>query len=394
MNNNTQCMARKNMKQGINTQCSYQRKYEEYCGFHKTKRLRIDEPLPLNYKNYIKNLPIDSKPNQKLPPLKLKNNIEILDNDASSRLITLNDYMTGVHLKTKVTDLKYSLIYYNQASYGKKGELIDRLSKHFNQIIFYQPHINKIELIQRTYRQYVKYKIFKIRGPGFFDRSICINDYDFYSCEDKMDIDNKYFISYRDNKNFVYCFDARSLLKLNEHSNGQLPINPYNLLEMPISVIENASNIIEQLKKNKLFNDFEEVKMTPEQQHRDKIVKIFHKLDELDNHTKPECFTKLTLKNLNRFYDGLYDIWYYRAGLSDKLRNDIVPGNNLFKLSQAQLSHYKDKRKVQSIIIGVIDRLISSATNRSDQILGSLYVLTALSDVSYECGQANQFLLQ
>ena len=45
-------MARKNMKHGINTQCSYQRKYEEYCGFHKTKRLRIDEPLPLNYKNY------------------------------------------------------------------------------------------------------------------------------------------------------------------------------------------------------------------------------------------------------------------------------------------------------------------------------------------------------
>lgn len=395
MYNNNQCMARKNMKNGINTQCSYKTKHGEYCGFHKNKRLRIDEPLPINYKNYLKNLPIDAKKSpKKLPPLKLKSDIKIMDNQISSSLITMNDYMRGAHLKALVKDLRYTLTYYNQPSYGKKIDLIDRLSKYFNQIIIYQPHLDKIIMIQRNYRKYLNNKILKVRGPGYFDRARCVNDYDFYTCEDKTEIDNKYFISYQDNKNFIFCYDVRSLVKLTENNEGKMPINPYNLTEFPISVMENVTYIIDQLKKSKKYEDFEEPNMTPEQLHKDKIVKVFHKLDELDNHTKSEWFTKLTLKSLNKFYCSLYDIWNYRAGLTNKIRNDIVPGNNLFKLSHNQISHYKDRKKVQSIIIGVIDKLISSAENRSDKILGSLYVLTALSEVSKECGQANQFLLQ
>lgn len=394
MYNNTQCMARKNITDGINTQCSYKRKFNEFCGFHKTRRLRIDEALPLDYKNYLKNFPNSNNVIQKIPALKLKKNIKIIDNNESNQLITLDNYMRGVHVKALVKDLRYTLSYYNQPSHGKKQELLEQLSKYFNNIVVYQPNIDKIIMIQRYYRKYLNNKILKIRGPGFFDRKICLNDYDFYTCVDKMEIDNAYFISYQDNKNFVYCFDIRSLIKLNEHSDGKIPINPYNLSEIPISLIENTLYIIKQLKQNNQYEDFEEPEMTPEQLHKDKIIKIFHKLDELDNHTKPDWFTKLTLKNLNKFYNILYDIWYYRAGLTDKLRNCIVPGNNLFKLSQAQLLHYKDRKKVQSIILGVMDRLIISAETRSDRVLGSLYVLTALSEVSHECGQANQFLLQ
>lgn len=394
MYNKNQCMARKNMKNGINTQCSYKQRFGEYCGFHKDKRLRIDEPLPLNYKSYLKNFVHPSKPVQKLPALKLKTNIKIIDNEISTKLITLDDYMRGTHLKSLVKDLRYTLAHYNQPTYGIKSDLIDRLSKYFNKIVIYQPHLDKIIKIQRNYRKYLNNKILKVRGPGYFDRKICLNDYDFYTCEDKIEIDAKYFISYMDDKNFIYCFDVRSLIKLNENSNGKIPINPYNLNEIPISVMENAEYIINQLKTKSQYEDFEEQEMTSEQLHRDKIIKVFHKLDELDNHTKSEWFTKLSIKNLFKFYNSLHDIWVYRAGLTDKIRNDIVPEGNLFKLSHNQIANFKDKKKVQNILIGIIDKLISSAEVRSDRVLGSLYVLTALSEVSKECGQANQFLLQ
>lgn len=385
------CMARKNTGDGINIQCGYKRKYGHYCGFHKDKRLRVDQPLPHNYKSYIKNLlnePI------KKPALKLKNKIEIINNNDINKIISVNDYLRGVHLKCLVKDIRYTLSYYGQPITGKKSVLLNRLSRYFNEIIIYEPHLDKIKIIQRNYRKYLNRKLLRVKGPGYFDRTLCVNDYDFYTCQDKEEIEGKYFISYKDHKNFIYCFDVRSLQKLIHNSNGQIPINPYSLSEFPVSLLANIEHIVDHLTKNNEYEEFDEPEMTAEQLHRDKIVSVFHKLDELDNHTKSDWLTKLTLKNLNKFYNGLIEIWTFRAGLTDEIRNAIVPGGQLFNLNQTQLSHIKNRKKVQSIIVDVIDKLISSAEVRSDRVLGSLYVLTALSEVSKECAQSNQFLLQ
>lgn len=385
------CMARKNTGDGINSQCCYKRKYGQYCGFHKDKRLRIDQPLPHNYKNYLKNL--SNEPNKK-PALRLKTKVEIINNNDINKIISVNDYLRGVHLRSLVKDIKYTLSYYGQPTTGKKAVLLDRLSRYFNEIIIYEPHMDKIKMIQRNYRMHLSRKLLRVRGPGYFDRKLCVNDYDFYTCQDKEEIEDKYFISYKDHKNFIYCFDVRSLQKLIQNSNSQIPINPYSLSEFPVNVLANIEHIINHLTQNGQYEDFDEPEMTAEQLHRDKIVSVFHKLDELDNHTKTEWFTKLTTKSLNKFYHSLIDIWTYRAGLTDTIRDAIVPGGQLFKLNQTQLSHIKSRKKVQSIIIDVIDKLISSAEVRSDRVLGSLYVLTALSEVSKECAQANQFLFQ
>jgi hypothetical protein len=384
-------MARKNLSGNINLQCSYKRKYGEYCGVHKNNRLRIDETLPSKYKNYAKNT--DTLDVIKKPALKLKNNLNILSKE-SSRLITMNDFQRGFHLKSLVKDLRYSLAEYKLSIIGKKEDLVNRLSEYFSILVEYEPYINDIIKIQRFYRKYKIKKIFNVRGPGYFDRDLCINDYDFFTCDDKNEIDNDYFISYIDHNKNIYCFDTRSVIKLLENSKDNKPINPYNLVPFPISFIDNTHNIINLLHEKKVYNDIEAVKMTKEQLHRDKIVKVFQKLDDLDNHTKIEWFTNLTHKNLIKLYYSLADIWNYRAGLSDHLRECIVPGGNLFKVSVNQLQLLKDKNKIQSIILKVIEKLVDSADDKSDRILGSLYVLTALSEVSKECAEANAFLMQ
>lgn len=387
-------MARKNRGTGINIQCSYKKKFGNYCGFHKDVRLRIDQPLPPDYKTYKKHITKQQDEEViKKPAFKLKHKIEIIDNQQTNRLITIEQYLTGVHMKCSIKDLRYCLHHYEQPITGSKADLIKRLSKYFNEIIIYQPHIAKILTIQRKYRQYLEQKILNVRGPGFFDRDVCMNDYDFYTCQDKSEIEQKYFISYKDNNNLIFCFDIRSLQKLVDNAQGIIPINPYNLMEIPIDLLTNVNNIIDYLKKHDDFEPFEEPDMTPQQIHRDKIISVFHKLDELDNHTRSEWFTNLTLKNLNKFYHNLIEIWTFRAGLTNEMRNCIVPGDNLFEMSQTELSYIKDRKKVHMIIINVIDKLISSAESRSDKILGSLYVLTALSEVSKECAKANNFLL-
>jgi hypothetical protein len=335
------------MSGGINLQCSYKRKFGEYCGFHKNNSLRIDKPLPSNYKNYTKK--VDILDFKKKPALKLKNNITILNKDTSSRLITLNDFQRGSHLKSLVKDLRYSLAEYKLPISGKKNDLINRLSTYFTAIVEYQPYINDIVKIQRFYRQNKIKKIFNTRGPGYFDRNLCINDYDFFTCDDKNEIDNDYFISYIDHNKNIYCFDARSIIKLLENSKNNEPINPYNLAPFPKSLIKNTHNIIDTLHEKNMYSEIEGIKMTKEQLHRDNIIKVFQKLDDLDNHTKIEWFTTLTHKKLIKLYYSLADIWTYRAGLSDHLRECIVPGGNLFKISVNQLQLLKDKKKIQSI---------------------------------------------
>jgi hypothetical protein len=390
------CMARKNMGSGINTQCSYKHKYGQYCGFHKTTRLRIDEPLPANYKLYLKKIK-ESGPHIKKLTYKLK----IIHSDnivntslQSNHLITLKNYMRGIHLKSLVKDLKYTLDYYKLSTQGKKQELINRLDKYFSILVVYNPHIDKITFLQKTIRKFLKQKHIKLKGPGYINRSLCINDYDFYTCDNKMDIVDEYFISYEDDKKFVYCFDIRSLQKLIETTKHELPINPFSMLPIPIKLIINNQHIIDDLKKKNIYIEFDEPDMSPEQLHHDKIHRLFHQLDELDNHTNSEWFVNLTVYKLKLFYNHLYEIWTIRADLTNEIRNRIVPNGPLFKMSINQVNLLKSKKKIQNIVMNIIQRLIESALTRSDNILGSLYVLTALSEVSTACSQAHPWLLQ
>lgn len=392
----TLCMARKNLGNGINTQCSYRRKFDDYCGIHRKYRFRIDEPLPNNYKNNYKTLKtLSDKPKilkYKLNSISKQKLVE--SKQVGPKLVTLDDYLRGSHTKSLIKDLRYTLSYYNQPTTGKKQELINRLTYYFNTLVIYSPEINKIILLQRKIKEFIKLKHIKLRGPGFICRKKCSNDYDFFTCDDKMDIDSDYFISYKDNDNFIYCFDVRSLQKLIDTSNVEIPINPFSMKPLSLEVIKNNKQIIDDLKKKNIYQDFDEPYMTPEQKHKDKILRIFQEINELGNYTLPVWFSNLSLYRLRVLYNNLYEIWMMRADLTDEIRNRIVPTGPLFKLSISQVNTFKSKKKVQNIILDCIQRLISSAEQNSDKILGSLYVLTALSEVSKDCAQAHPWLLQ
>ena len=61
-------------------------------------------------------------------------------------------------------------------------------------------------------RKHVVTLTMKLRGPGLYDRKVCVNDKDFFTLEPINEIDIYDFFSFKDEKDFIYGFDLNSLI--------------------------------------------------------------------------------------------------------------------------------------------------------------------------------------
>lgn len=374
--NSDRCMARKNLTTLINVQCSYKQKYGDYCGIHKNKRLRIDEPLTPNLSNKNSSKPF------KMGKLK------------EGKLLTIDDYHRSLHKVALSRDLKYTLNYYKLSTVGCKTDLITRLGHYFKTYSKYWYEMDKIIYLQYRIRKYLKQQRIKKHGIGLYKKQLCVNDYDFYTCESKNSIDDDYFISYQDDYGIIYWFDIRSLSKLMSYTQlSDDVINPFSTKPIPLLVLVNCMGMIQKLEKNNTFEPLPELKLTKSQQHNSKIFTIFQKLNFLDNYVNHEWFTILSNYKLRIFYHSLYDIWVHRANLTPEIRHRICPKGDPFTHSLHQISIINRKRKLQDICLDTIEKLIDTALVASDRVLGSMYVITALTDVSSECALAYPWLV-
>ena len=95
---------------------------------------------------------------------------------------------------------------------------------------------------------------------------------------------------------------------------------------------------------------------------------------------------------LKNFYKHLEDIWNYRAELTIDQQLKIVPGGNVLKYPIQYLNNIKQIRKLQTLVLDEIDKLISSSDYESDCSTGAYYVLIALCEVSSTCANSMPWL--
>ena len=148
-----------------------------------------------------------------------------------SIVITFHEYQRdNIEFKQyKLPELKQMAKYNKLTQSGTKATLVQKLDRFF-----------KTHLAARTIQKMVRGRFVHLcfhlhyRGNAFVDRTLCVNETDFFTMEPLNNIPFQQFFSYTDNHAFTYGFDIQSLILL--HRAKEKLINPYNRVAFPEDV--------------------------------------------------------------------------------------------------------------------------------------------------------------
>ncbi len=136
--------------------------------------------------------------------IQLKIRYPILRNYSASEIL---------HLKTRVKDM------YDFALTGTKQKHIERITSFFKQI-------SSAIKIQKLARGRLVRHAHMLRGPARKDRSVCVNESDFYTLEPLADIPFSNFFSFMGEKGFIYGCELTSIVKYIQNKSHRVK-NPY-----------------------------------------------------------------------------------------------------------------------------------------------------------------------
>jgi len=377
-----------------NVQCSNKRKpNSEYCGKH------------INQKNLVR-----------FSQISLNNNIEIdiIQTNSINLINSINSINANNHKNHKnydnnyiytykdledfercddVDKLNYQIMVKTMKKYGLNNdikcendikEMYKIMMKYYikNNKYIDNDSINKIIKVQSIIRKFLVYR-----------KKKCINNSDFFTLENKYLINNLYYIGIKDENNFVYCFDIRSLSKLLENNS----INPYTTRQFTPKNLQRIKEKMDYLKIKDINTTFDFNKeLTEEQEFTNKMVKIFHKFDMLDNYTDHRWFSNLSLTQLKFLYRNLEKLWNYRSQLSQNQKYRIVQNGIAFDIPFFLINKLSEnnKKKLQIILLNEFERFADEGADINEKKLGVMLILTALVEVSHQAAIALPHLVQ
>jgi len=320
---------------------------------------------------------------QKIRPKKEPIHLEIITPN-NYHIIYKNNY-TVHEIKTQLKNNKLKLS-------GNKSELLDRLYQYFKSYKF-------VVLIQKFIRGYLQRKLISLRGIGFKKRDLCINKEDFLTMETMTQINTNQFFSYTASDNTTYGFNILSIYNIITKVKGH-PQNPYNREKIPNNIIQNIYEIIKIGKvlkqpieicipstNDNIMSDTKRVEM--------RALDIFQNINLLGNYSDSIWFLSLSRNQLFKLYGELFDIWNYRANLTDDIRFKICrPHGNPF--ISDRLNYYTDNNihQIQNKLLNIFEKMTNTGIDVDSKVLGAYYILAALTLVSANAAEAMHWLYQ
>ena len=290
----------------------------------------------------------------------------------------------------KIAFLKDICKSYKLKRSGNKEELNSRI---YNFLY----HSFNIIKIQKLWKTFILNKYNKLRGPARFNRKICINETDFFSLDELKNIPYKQFYSFMDNNNQIFGFDIISIHNLLFKFNKKAT-NPYNRQSFPTKIIDDIKRI--KILSN-FFNDkinfvIEEPEEIPKSKQLElRTVSLFHDIDNLGNYTDAKWFNSLNRVGMIRFIRELNDIWMYRAQLNINIKREICPPNgDPFRFFNIHSINSSNTEILKENILNIIEIFIKRGINNESKILGSNYVLCALTLVNTDAALSLPWLYQ
>ena len=322
-----------------------------------------------------------------------RSNSKILDKVSDEDFIVpkINEYDKLNTFNYNVKQLKAMCKHYKLKISGNKNELKKRISD-------YLVHSVQAITIQKIIRGYIVREYIKTHGPALFKKNECVNNTDFLTLDDLSDIPFSQFYSFRDKDDFLYGFDICSIYNLWKISKENTK-NPYNRNPFP----ENTFNNMKRMYKfGKLIGidtnitiDFEQPNQTPSQLLESQFMTLFQTIDELGFYTEYNWLWQLNRYRKVIFIRQLYDIWVYRANLTQEAKLQICPGNgNPFTgIYLGNLNNFTEFQ-ITDVIYRIVNNLVTSGHEQSNRWMGASLALTALTLVSQDAAESLPWLYQ
>ena len=226
-----------------------------------------------------------------------------------------------------------------------------------------------------------------------FCRHLITNSTDFAefsNIRDSKEISNYDFTSYVDDKGRHWGFHIASFKELLKNTNT----NPYSSTEIPEKVITNFKEFLHKIEKTKTI-EIKRVKITdPKIIIQQKCVKVFQRIDDLGQYTQCSWFLNLGLASLKELYKQVEDIWNYRAELKPEDKLKFVKDGEIFKKKVHEINAIKSRNQLRHILLDDFYRLVTEGNSKSDCQTGALWVLSAMTIVSYDARSAMSWLFQ
>ena len=345
----------------------------------------------------------------------------IMEDDPPTNLIILkpSEYEKLTSSKYSLAELRMLCGHYSIKKSGTKTDLTQRIYTFLKQTYF-------IRRIQRNFKNFLSKKYRKLSGPGYLQTTKCVNDTDFYTFDKISNIKPTELFTYLDNDNKIYGFHIASIFHLIVTSYPTIT-NPYNRNVMPSAIIRNlyekliygsliGFRVSIKLDDNDDDNDDDShssliqphsssivggggAMLSREKQEELFIVDLFQHINTLGNYSDSEWFIVLQRDELIRFIRHIYDIWHYRANLSQEMKQRISPPNgNPFVLHNAHVNlnviTLLTAAELRTICVSIIERMTRRGLSREDQCLGAFYVLATLTIVNQDARNALPWLYE
>ena len=322
---------------------------------------------------------------------KIKNNKLIKIDGKLDVIPGFKDYDWFTQYKYNLKQLKQISKEYKLKSTGNKEQLILRI------YTFLYSSYNAVK-IQKILRGCLQRKYDITHGPGYRNRKICSNTFDFLSMEELTNIPKEQFFSFKDEDNFIYGFDAISLQNLICKTDGIIK-NPFNTKPLNKEVIEKFKTMlrISKVLKIKILTEIDDITkdVTNKKLIELKALELFQTIDSLGNYTDVKWFNTLPKNKLIRFIRELIDIWVYRANLDKEIKRSICPpnGNPFIGLPDYNiLDKIQNIDDLRKIILVVLNKFVNDGINKDSKCLGAYYILCALTLVNTDAATSLPWL--
>lgn len=253
--------------------------------------------------------------------------------------------------------------------------------------------------IYRWWKRKSAQKRFLSQGPAIHCRNLSSNTTEVYSLEALDSIPQVFFFSYADKQKNIWSFDIRSLLNI--LSQGQPLQNPYTREDFSQKTLQRFRSRIDWLRTRKfpLLYGLEET-ITPEQEWNQKVLDIFMKIEALGYLLSTSWFTDLSIESHKKLYRTIYELWYFRLGLTNIQKEEICPGHNtnqgkLFRKNPEEaLRVHTEMKWWKKQNLAIINSLITKGTNKSNRGLGALYVVMGFVSVNRKAAETYPWIAE